>query len=268
MITTGSGPDDRTVIVTADDRPDVTVIRQPRSSVRPTSRDISVLLVDDEAIVRAGLAMLIDAEPGLRVVGEAADGAQAVRLATELRPDVVVMDVRMPGTNGVEATRRLVSDPFITGSSVTTAVLVLTTFNDDEAGYDALRAGAAGFLLKSAAPRFLPEAICSVAAGDAWLDPAVARRLLADFAARPGLSVPAPVELERLTVRERGVLVLVAHGLTNAEIAAHLVVSEATVKTHLGRVLVKLGVRGRAQAVAMAYRTGLVRPEDRLPAGR
>lgn len=227
---------------------------------------VSVLLADDEAIVRAGLAMLIDAEPGLEIVGEATDGAEAVEAAGRLRPDVVVMDVRMPGVDGVAATRILVGERFIEDSRFTTGVLVLTTFNEDEAVYQALRAGASGFLLKNAAPRFLGDAIRAVARGDAWLDPAVARTLLADFAARPEACLPGPAELQRLTVREREVLALVAHGLSNAMIAAQLFVTEATVKTHLGRTLIKLGLRDRSQAVAMAYKTGLVRPDDLPPA--
>ncbi|MDQ1646636.1 MAG: hypothetical protein QOJ50_2820 [Cryptosporangiaceae bacterium] len=221
---------------------------------------ITVLLADDEPLVRAGLAMLIDAEDGLAVVGEASDGLDAADLAARLRPGVVVMDIRMPGLDGVQATRRLFSGGC--GAGVSPAVLVLTTFNDDQAVYDALRAGASGFLLKSAAPRCLGDAIRAVAAGDAWLDPAVARKLLADFVARPGPAVPTAAQLGGLTIREREVLVLVAHGMSNAAIAAHLVISNATVKTHLARVLVKLGVHDRSQAVAAAYRCGLVRPHD------
>jgi DNA-binding NarL/FixJ family response regulator len=234
----------------------------------PEVRPITVLLADDEPLVRAGLAMLIEAQPGLTVVGEATDGVQAVALATQLRPDVVVMDVRMPNADGIRATRELVSDDFIADTGFTIAVLVLTTFNDDDAVYDALRAGASGFLLKNAAPHLLGDAIRAVAAGDAWLDPAVARTLLADFTARPDPVLPTTVELEQLTVREREVLVLAAHGLTNTAIAAHLVVSEATVKTHIGRVLNKLGVHDRSQAVAAAYKSGLVRPDDQLPPRR
>jgi DNA-binding NarL/FixJ family response regulator len=204
--------------------------------------------------------MLIDSEDGLTVVGEADDGLRAVELTAALRPDVVVMDIRMSGLDGVQATRRLFDSESSCGAA--TAVLVLTTFNDDQAVYDALRAGASGFLLKSAAPRCLGDAIRAVAAGDAWLDPAVARKLLADFVARPGPALPTAAQLDGLTIREREVLVLVAHGMSNAAIAAHLVISNATVKTHLARVLVKLGVHDRSQAVAAAYRCGLVRPTD------
>jgi DNA-binding NarL/FixJ family response regulator len=224
-----------------------------------------VLLADDEPLVRAGLAMLIDSEPDLWVVGEADDGVQAVEQALRLRPGVVVMDVRMPRSNGVEATRKLVADEFIADTGFTPGVLILTTFNEDRAVYDALRAGASGFLLKNAAPRALAEAVRAVANGDAWLDPAVARKLLDEFAARPDPALPAPEELRRLTVREREVLMLIAHGLTNAAIAAHLVVSEATIKTHLGRILVKLGLHDRSQAVAAAFKSGLVRPGDQPP---
>ncbi|HVQ94691.1 MAG TPA: response regulator transcription factor [Mycobacteriales bacterium] len=231
-------------------------------------RPIRVLLIDDEPLVRAGLAMLLAAEPDLDVVGEASDGGEGVDLATRLCPDVVVMDVRMPGVDGVQATRQLVSDEFTGLAGGTVAVLILTTFNDDSAVYDALRAGASGFILKTAAPAALAASVRTVAAGEAWLDPAVARRLLVDFAARPDPGLPTPTELQSLTCRETQVLVLLAHGLSNAEIAGHLVVSEATVKTHLGRILMKLGLRDRAQAVAAAYKTGLVRPTDQPPARR
>lgn len=226
---------------------------------------IRVLLVDDEPLVRAGLAMLIDADDGLQVVGEASDGFQALALASSRAPDVVVMDVRMPRMDGVEATRRLIAEEFIAGVDFSVAVLVLTTFNDDSAVYDALRAGASGFLLKNAAPRALGDAIRAVAAGDAWLAPTVARRLLADFAARPDASLPSPTELDRLTVREKEVLVLIAHGLTNEAIATHLTVSEATVKTHLGRLMMKLDLHDRSQAVVVAYKSGLVSPTEQPP---
>jgi DNA-binding NarL/FixJ family response regulator len=226
---------------------------------------VRVLLVDDEPLVRAGLAMLIDTEPDLTVIGEAADGLEAVAMAIRLRPDVVVMDVRMPKADGVHATRQLVGDDFIAGNGFTAAVLILTTFNEDTAVYKALRAGASGFLLKNTAPHLLADAIRAVADGGAWLDPAVARHLLADFTAHPEPALPEAPELDQLTVREREVLVLAAHGLTNSMIAAHLVVSEATVKTHMSRILYKLGVHDRSQAVAIAYRSGLVRPNDPTP---
>jgi len=229
---------------------------------------VRVLLVDDEPLVRAGLAMLIAADPGLVVCGEADDGVQALERIARDPPDVVVMDVRMPHLDGVEVTRRLVADEYITGGDFTVAVLILTTFNDDRAVYEALRAGASGFLLKNAAPHVLGDAIRAVAAGDAWLDPAVARALLADFAARPEPGLPSPAELERLTLREKEVLMLAAHGLTNTTIAAHLGVSEATVKTHLSRLMMKLGLHDRSQAVALAYKSGLVRPTDQPPPRR
>ncbi|MFD7710557.1 response regulator [Streptomyces sp. NPDC059785] len=227
-----------------------------------------VLLADDEPLVRAGLGMLLEAEGDLTVVGESADGEQTIEEALRLRPDAVVMDVRMPGMDGVEATRRLADDGFADRTGSTTAVLILTTFNDDDAVYAALRAGASGFMLKSAAPKDLAAAVRAVARGDAWLDPAVARKLLTDFADRPDTELPTPAEMERLTPREREVLVLVAHGLTNHDIAALLVLSVATVRTHLGRILVKLGLRDRAQAVAAAYQSGLLRPGDQPPGTR
>lgn len=232
------------------------------------SEPIRVLLVDDEPLVRAGLAMLVDAEPDLVVVGEAGDGDSAVELAHAVRPDVVVMDVRMSGVNGVEATRRLVSDEFVVDQDFTTAVLMLTTFNDDSAVHNALRAGASGFMLKSAVPRMLGDAVRAVAAKLAWLDPKVAQRLLTEFATRPEPLPPASAELARLTLRESEVLMLAAHGFGNTGIAEHLVISEATVKTHISRILSKLDVHERSQAVAAAYRGGLVRPDDPPPRRR
>ncbi|GAA0463784.1 response regulator transcription factor [Streptomyces olivaceiscleroticus] len=229
-------------------------------------KDTRVLLADDEPLVRAGLAMLLQSEDDLVVVGEAGDGAQTIAQAARLCPDVIVMDVRMPGSDGVDTTRRLADDAFIDKVGCTAAVLILTTFNDDEAVYAALRAGASGFMLKNAAPNDLATAVRAVAKGDAWLDPAVARKLLVDFADRPNPVLPTSKEMERLTPRECEVLVLVAHGLTNQAIAEHLVVSNATVRTHLGRILVKLGLHDRAQAVAAAYQSGLVRPGDPPPA--
>ncbi|MBO3103496.1 response regulator [Cellulomonas fengjieae] len=220
-----------------------------------TAPVIRVLLADDQPLVRAGIAMLLSAEPGLEVVAQAEDGERAVALTRSLHPDVVLMDVRMPRMDGVEATRALVED----GDGVV-RVLVLTTYHVDDAVYAALRAGASGFLLKDAAPESLIAAVRAVADGDAWLDPVVAKGLLAEFAARPDPLRRSPGDLARLTPREREVLVLVAHGLSNTEIASRLFIGEATVKTHLGRVMVKLGLRDRAQAVAIAYRSGLVSP--------
>ncbi|MGI5380436.1 response regulator [Streptomyces sp. CA-251387] len=229
---------------------------------------IRLLLADDEPLVRAGLAMLLDAEDDLIVVGESGDGAHTVELAARLRPDVIVMDVRMPpGTDGgVVATRRLADDGFFDDGERAAAVLVLTTFNDDDAVHAALRAGACGFMLKSSAPGELVAAVRAVAKGDAWLHPAVTRKLLAEFAVRPDAVQSAPDTLQRLTPRECEVLVLVAHGLSNDDVAAHLVVSRATVRTHLGRILAKLGLDSRAQAVAVAYKSGLVQPDDPPPA--
>jgi DNA-binding NarL/FixJ family response regulator len=221
---------------------------------------IRVLLADDQPLIRAGIAMLLSEEPDIEIVGEAENGGQAVEQARRLRPAVVVMDVRMPGTDGVAATRTISADGFPRDQGQPVRVLILTTYNVDEAVYAALRAGAAGFLLKDAAPADLVRAIRVVHAGDGWLAPAVTRALLAEFAARPAPTRSATAELRRLTPREREVLALVAHGLSNAEIAAALVIGEGTVKTHLGRVLTKLGLRDRAQAVVAAYRSGLVAP--------
>ncbi|GAB7191540.1 response regulator transcription factor [Kineococcus sp. NUM-3379] len=226
---------------------------------------VRVLLADDQPLVRAGLAMLLAAEPDLEVVGEVSDGRAVLDSLDALRPDVVLMDVRMPGMNGLEATRLLTRDPPPDEPDRIVRVIILTTYHVDEAVYEALRAGASGFVLKDAAPDELVSAIRAVAAGEAWLDPAVARRLLADFASQPQAAAAAPGRLDVLTPREREVLALLAHGLSSQEIAAHLVIGGATVKTHLARVLVKLGLRDRAHAVALAYQAGLVRPGDPLP---
>jgi DNA-binding NarL/FixJ family response regulator len=221
---------------------------------------IRVLLADDQPLVRAGIAMLLAAEPDIEVVGEAGDGDGAVRLAATLLPDLVLMDIRMPGLDGVAATRAITADGFGAAADRPVRVLVLTTYHVDEAVYAALRAGADGFLLKDAAPDELVAAVRAIAAGEAWLDPAVTRGLLAEFAARPVANGEVPSAMHRLTPREREVLVLMAHGMSNAEIAGRLFVGEATVKTHVGRVVMKLGVRDRTQAVVAAYQSGLVRP--------
>jgi len=221
---------------------------------------IRVLLVDDEPLVRSGLAMLIETEPDIVVVGEADDGAQALALAAKEPPDIVVMDVRTPVMDGVAATRAL-------REAHACAVLVLTTFHDDAAVHEALRAGAAGFLLKNNAPHMLVEAIRALVNGHGWLAPAVTRRLLDDFAARPNPSLPAPEQVRQLTGREQEVLTLIAHGLNNAEIGTHLFISEATVKTHIGRILTKLDLHDRAQAVVAAYKSGLVSPTHQPPVG-
>jgi DNA-binding NarL/FixJ family response regulator len=219
---------------------------------------IRVVVVDDQALVRTGFRMILDAEPDLEVVGEAGDGIEAVERFRQVRPDVVLMDVRMPRMDGVEATRHLagpgVADP--------ARVLVLTTFDLDEHVYDALRAGASGFLLKDVPPEDLVAAVRVVAGGDALLAPSITRRLIADFAQRPAPAAdPAGApELSTLTEREREVLILIARGLSNAEIAGSLYLGETTVKTHVGRVLMKLGLRDRVQAVVLAYETGIVTP--------
>jgi DNA-binding NarL/FixJ family response regulator len=218
---------------------------------------IRVLIADDQPLMRTGFRMILDAEPDLVVVGEAADGAEAVRLAAGARADVVLMDVRMPGMDGIEATRRLAGD----GVRDPVRVLILTTFDLDEYVLSALRAGASGFLLKDVPPEDLVDAIKVVAAGDALLAPSVTRRLLDRFAASlPDPAATRPAALDTLTARELEVLGLVARGMSNAEIAEHLVVSETTVKTHVGRVLAKLDLRDRVQAVVLAYETGIVRP--------
>jgi DNA-binding NarL/FixJ family response regulator len=215
---------------------------------------VRVLLVDDEPLLRMAFRMVLGAQPDLAVVGEAGNGAEAVRLAGELRPDVVLMDVRMPGTDGIEATE------LISRQSPQTRVLILTTFDLDEYAFTGLRAGASGFLLKNAQPEELLAAIRHVAAGDAIVSPRITRRLLDTFAHRlPATSASNDERLGRLTAREREVLVEVARGHSNAEIAANLHLAEATVKTHLSRILYKLELRDRVQAVVFAYETQLVR---------
>ena len=214
---------------------------------------IRVLLVDDEELVRTGLRMILDAEADITVVGEAVDGEQVVDKSDSVSPDVVLMDIRMPRVDGLEATRRLLQRP------APPKVVVLTTFDLDEHVYEALEAGASGFLLKDAPAHQLIHAIRAVAAGEALLAPSVTRRLIAHFT-RPRTSV-APASVWGLTDREMEVLRLLADGLSNAEIAAHLFVGESTVKTHVARILAKLGVRDRVQAVVLAYRTGIARTD-------
>lgn len=224
---------------------------------------IRVVVVDDQPLVRAGIVMLVNAEDDIAVVAEAADGAEALDQVREHRPDVILMDVRMPGTDGVAATRAVVEEGLTAQNGQPIGVIILTTYHIDESVYAALRAGASGFLLKDAAPAEIVNAIRSVVGGEAWLDPAVARRLIDEFAARPEPHTPTPAEMAQLTPREREVLSLMARGLSNADVAVELFISEATVKTHLARVMMKLGVREKAQAVAAAYQTGLVQPPSR-----
>jgi DNA-binding NarL/FixJ family response regulator len=215
-----------------------------------------VLIADDQSAVRAGFAALLGGEDDMEVVGEAADGREAVDLARRLFPTVVLMDVRMPNLDGLEATRLICADPSLEQSRV----LMLTTFDLDEYVYGALRAGASGFLLKDAGPEELLRAIRTVAAGDALLAPSITKRLIAEFANRPESGTVAALELNQLTERELEILRLVAAGLSNAEIARRLVISPLTAKTHVGRVLAKLDCHDRAQLVALAYETGLVTP--------
>jgi len=219
---------------------------------------LTVLIVDDQALVRAGFRMILDAEEDIDVAGEAANGREAVEEARRLRPDVVLMDVRMPEVDGIEATRRLLAD-----DGAGPKVVMLTTFDMDEYVYDALRAGASGFLLKDVPPEQLVAGIRAVAAGDALLAPSVTRRVIEEFVRRrPSSMQTLPPELVELTARELEVLKLIARGLSNAEIAKELFVSETTVKTHVAHVLTKLNVRDRVQAVVLAYETGLATPGD------
>lgn len=216
---------------------------------------IRVLLVDDQVLVRAGLRALVDAEPGMTVVGEAGDGDAAVDVARRERPDVVLMDIRMPGTDGLAATQRISADPDLAGVHV----VVLTTFEEDDYVFEAIRGGAAGFLVKDTEPAELLRAIRTVVAGESLLSPRATRSLVEAYATHAKPSSLAP-ELDVLTDRERQVMQLVAVGMTNAEIAQHLFVSPMTAKTHVSRAMIKLGARDRAQLVVFAYETGLVTP--------
>jgi DNA-binding NarL/FixJ family response regulator len=218
---------------------------------------ISVLVVDDQPMMRTGLRYILEAEPDLTVTGEAADGETAVASVRQLDPDVVIMDIRMPGLDGIQATRQIVA------SSARARVLTLTTFDIDRHVLDALRAGASGFLVKDDAPDALVSAIRTLAAGDAVLTPSVTRRLLDRFARLPGLSDQGTDDLGSLTAREREILTLIGKGLSNTEIAAALTVSESTVKTHVGHVLEKLSLRDRVHAVILAYESGLITPAQR-----
>ncbi|MFD6184668.1 response regulator [Streptomyces goshikiensis] len=216
---------------------------------------IRVLLADDQQLVRAGFRALLDAQPDIEVAGEAADGAEAVRLVRDLRPDVALMDIRMPGIDGLAATRAITGDAALAAVKV----VMLTTFDLDEYVFEAIRSGASGFLVKDTEPEELLRAVRAVVAGDALLSPGVTRRLIAEFAAR-SKAPAAAAELERLTDREREVMALVGMGMSNEEIARRLVVSPLTAKTHVSRTMIKLGARDRAQLVVLAYESGLVRP--------
>jgi DNA-binding NarL/FixJ family response regulator len=216
----------------------------------------SVLLADDQALVRGGFKLILDAQDDLEVVGEADDGRAAIEAARSLRPDVVLMDVRMPVLDGIEATRTIVAE------RLARHVLMLTTFDEDRIVWDAMAAGASGFLLKTAPPMQLVDAVRTVAAGEALLAPTVIRRLIEEFVRRPPPGDAAPERLAALTEREREVMALIARGLSNGEIAERLFLSAATVKTHVNRILGKLDLRDRVQAVVLAYETGLVRPGD------
>jgi DNA-binding NarL/FixJ family response regulator len=233
----------------------------------PATPPIRVLVVDDQELVRLGFCVILDAADGITVVGEAANGEAAVAQVAAHAPDVVLMDIRMPGMDGLEATRRITSAPAAarsasSGPATPPKVVMLTTFDLDDYVYEALRAGASGFLLKDSPRHDLIAAVRAAAAGDALLAPSVTRRLIEAFARRPPETSPSPSQLSSLTARERDVLLLLARGRSNAEIAEVLFVSEATVKTHVGNLLAKLGLRDRVQAVILAYESGIVIPGD------
>jgi DNA-binding NarL/FixJ family response regulator len=219
-----------------------------------------VVIADDEVLVRGGLCMLLSMAPDIEVVADVGDGQAALTAIAALRPNVAILDVRMPGLDGVETTRRINREDYGAPNDQRdeVSVLVMSTFNLDAAVFAALRAGASGFLLKDAAPTDLLPATRAVANGDAWIDPGVARSLIAQFTARPDNSLPPPEDLKLLTPREREVLILMADGLNNAEIATALLMGEGTVKTHVSRILMKLGLRDRTQAVVLAFRSHLV----------
>jgi DNA-binding NarL/FixJ family response regulator len=219
-----------------------------------TARDISVVIADDQQLVCAGFRLIIDGEPDMTVVGEAHDGLQALDLTRRRAPNVVMLDIRMPVMDGITAARRIIAE-------TDSRVLLLTTFDADEHVFEGLRAGASGFLLKDVPPEQLCWAVRCIAAGNALIDPAVTRRLILRFAAAARVTDEIPERLRELTPRELDVLRLIARGRSNAEIAAELVVEESTIKTHVGRILMKLGLRDRVQAVVTAYETGFVAPE-------
>ncbi|MDN5803335.1 MAG: response regulator transcription factor [Microlunatus sp.] len=219
-----------------------------------------ILIADDQALVRGGIAMLLSVHADLEVVGEASTGEEAIAQAKKLHPDVVIMDLRMPGLGGAQATQILTSDTDIGVDTV--RVLVLTMFNDDESVYEALRAGASGFLVKDEAPEHLVQAVRVVADGRSWLDPTIAGSVIQALRSAPTVSAPNDRLLARLTPRETEILALMATGLSNAQISERLVLSQATTRTHVSRVLMKTGSRERTQAVVLAYQSGLVRPPD------
>jgi DNA-binding NarL/FixJ family response regulator len=233
----------------------LTVIASARvESETPATPEITLLVADDQQLVRAGLALIVNGEPDMRVVGEAQDGLEALDLARKRAPDVVLLDIRMPAMDGLTASRRILAE-------TESRVILLTTFDADEYVFEGLRAGASGFLLKDTPPEQLCWAIRNVAAGNALIDPAVTRRMILRFAAAAGASDVTPERLKDLTARERDVLRLIARGRSNAEIAADLVIEESTVKSHVARVLTKLELRDRVQAVVLAYECGFVTPD-------
>lgn len=221
---------------------------------------VRVVLVDDEELVRAGLALILESESDIQVVGEASNGSEGLDVVARLSPDVVVMDVRMPIMDGIAATEVLSSETFSLRRETPVPVLILTTFNDEPVVRAAVKAGASGFILKNSAPQILSAAIRALAQGAGWLDPHVTLKILDEFTNRPALILPAPKELKGLTPRELEVLEALAQGLTNMQVAQTLFLSESTVKTHVHRILMKLGLTDRSQAVAAAYRFGLVKP--------
>jgi DNA-binding NarL/FixJ family response regulator len=224
---------------------------------------IRVMLVDDQVLLRSGLRVLLESEDDIAVVGEAADGEEAISVALETHPDVVLMDIRMPLLDGVQATKRMAADARLED----VRVLILTTFESDEYVFEALRVGASGFLVKDSDPADVLRAVRVLASGDALLSPSITRRLIEEYASWPEPRRTSPAELEELTPRELEVMALVAHGLTNAEIAEHLVVSGATAKTHVSRAMMKLHARARSQLVMLAYQTGLVLPGEPVGSG-
>jgi DNA-binding NarL/FixJ family response regulator len=221
---------------------------------------IRVVVIDDQLLVRTGITMVVNRQEDIAVVAEAADGQDGLIQVRSERPDVVLMDVRMPGTDGIAATRAVIDEGLTAQNGEPVRVIILTTFHHDEYVHAALRAGASGFLLKDAPPTEIATAIRAVATGQAWLDPAVTRRLIDEFTSRPEPRTPTPDQMTQLTHREREVLTLLAQGLSNADVAKQLAINETTVRTYVAHVMTKLRVREKAQAVAAAYQTGLVQP--------